>query len=218
MAEKWLGFYATSQVARLTRIPVTTLYEWKRRGIITPSIRVMSAGEVADEGYSYADLTIVRLLRELREDHIDLTSAGIALQHLSQRLGPVDSGWADARVYFVGSRIYAERPDEWGITDATGFGQRIEERLFGEYFEELRRLEEGASIIIPELFRPSVEINPDVMGGEPVVRNTRVPTAVLMELIREGATMTEVVRSYRPIPKKDLEAALAYERYLDEAA
>jgi len=214
---EWQGFYTTSQVARLTRIPTSTLYDWRRRGIIAPSIHVMSAGEVSDEGYSYADLTIVRLLRELREDHIDLTSAGIALQHLSQRLGPVDSGWADAHVYFVGNRIYAERPDEWGITDATGFGQRLEERLFGDYFEELRRLEEGASIIIPEIFRPSVEINPDVMGGEPVVRNTRVPTAVLMELIREGTKVKEIVSWYRPIPKKDIEAAIAYERYLDAA-
>jgi len=218
MGEQWLGFYPTSQVARLARIPTSTLYEWKRRGIIAPSVRVISAGEVADEGYSYADLTVVRLLRELRDDHIDLTSAGVALQHLSQRLGPVDSGWADAHVYFVGNRIYAERPDEWGITDATGFGQRLEERLFGDYFEELRRLEEGASIIIPEVFRRSIEIDPEIMGGEPVLRNTRVPTAVLMELVREGAKVRDVVALYRPIPKEDIEAAIAYERYLDEAA
>jgi len=218
MPPRWQGFYSTAQVARLARVPVSTLYEWRQRGIIAPSVQVLSKDEVADQGYSYADLTIIRMLRLLRDDRIDLTSAGIALRHLYERLGPPSRGWADAHVYFVGRRIYAFRPDEWDTTDATHFGQKIETRLFGDMFEELRSLEEGASILVPQEFRQSVEITPDVMGGEPVVRGTRVPTALVRSLADKGKTLTAIVRLYHPIPKTDIERAIAYERYLDQAA
>jgi uncharacterized protein (DUF433 family) len=214
MLDQWLGFYTATQVARLAQMPVNTVYEWRRRGIIDPSIKVESAGAVADEGYSYADLTIIRILRELREDHINLTSAGVALRHLCERLGPVDSGWADAEVYFIGKSIFAYAPDEWDITDATRFGQT----LFGDLFPELRQLSVGHSIVIPKQFRDSVEIDPKVMGGEPVVRNTRIPTGTLLDLADEGLSVAKIVRLYAPIPKKDIKAAIAYERFLDRAA
>ena len=64
--------------------------------------------EVID-GYSYADLTISKILRALRKDQLDLRHAGIALRHLWERLGPPDKGWADANVYIEGNKIYAEK-------------------------------------------------------------------------------------------------------------
>ncbi len=212
---QWEGLYSTTQVARLARVPVATLRDWKRRGIVAPTVVVTQAGTQIDEGYSYADLTIIRLLRALRDDQVDLTSAGVALRHLFERLGPPSRGWAKAKVFFVGRRIYAEAHDEWGTTAAKQFGQLVDERLFGDLFDELRGLEEDGSILVPADWRHEITINPAIMGGEPVVRGTRVPTSAIFMLSRAGRTLKEIATSYPMLAVRQLKAAIAYEGYLE---
>lgn len=215
MAE-WQGFYTTAQVSRLSGVPVGTLNEWRRRGIIRPSLQLVEAGLVADEGYSYADVTLIRILRALRKRQLDFDSAGKALQHMYERLGPPSRGWANERVYVLGNRIYVDRPDEWEATDATELGQKVGVVLFGDLFEELRDLDEGASILVPPRFRRYVQIDPKVMGGEPVIRDTRVPTSVLMTMLAKYKSIDKLERLYRPIPRQSIEKAIEYERALDE--
>lgn len=212
---EWQGFYSSSQVSRLAGVPIATLYEWRKRGIIRPSLQLLQGGLVADEGYSYADVTLIRVLRSLRERRLTFDSAGKALRHMYERLGPPSRGWANERVYVVGNRIYVDRPDEWGATDATELGQKVETVLFGDLFEELRELDEGASILVPPQFRKYVQINPEVMGGEPVVRDTRLPTSVLRTMLRKYKSVGRLASLYRPIAKEAIEKALEYESYLD---
>ena len=211
---KWQGFYSTGQVSRLARVPRSTLYDWKARDILRPSVQVLSGSGVVDEGYSYADLTIAKLMQALREDRLDLRSVGIALRHLFERLGPPNRGWHDAHVYLVGNKVFAEQSDEWETTTATQFGQKIETRMFGELFPLLRQQEEKGSILVPTEFTQYVEINPAVMGGQPVVRNTRVPTAVLAALAEKGRTLTEITNLYAPLGRQAIKAAIDYERAL----
>lgn len=212
---EWQGFYSSSQVSRLAGVPIATLYEWRKRGIIRPSLQLLQGGLVADEGYSYADVTLIRVLRSLRERRLTFDSAGKALRHMYERLGPPSRGWANERVYVVGNRIYVDRPDEWGATDATELGQKVETVLFGDLFEELRELDEGASILVPPQFRKYVQINPEVMGGEPVVKDTRLPTSVLRTMLRKYKSVGRLASLYRPIAKEAIEKALEYESYLD---
>jgi uncharacterized protein (DUF433 family) len=174
-------------------------------------------GDVVDLGYSYADLTIIKIMRALREDRLDLKSVHVALRHLFERLGPPSQGWADAHVYIVENKVYAEKPDEWDVTAATQFGQKAERRLFGEMFEELHELEEPGAILIPKPFRPFVQINPAIMGGEPVVRKTRIPTFILATLRKRGRSLAELAKLYRPISKDVIEKAIEYEEFLDSA-
>jgi len=210
------GFYTTAHVSRLTGIPTSTLYQWRERGIIRPSLQMMDRKKVVAEGYSYSDLTLIRILKALRDKHLDFTSAGNALRHLYERLGPPNKGWANERVYVVRGHIFADRPDEWEVTDATGFGQKVAEVMFGDLFEELRDLEEGASLIVPTQFRKYVQIDPEIMGGEPVIRDTRLPTATVLAMLDRYKTIDKLVQLYRPIPREKIERAIEYERYLDQ--
>ena len=216
---KWQGFYSTPQVSRLAKVPLSTLYSWKERAVIVPSIKVVDKdGSVVAEGYSYADLTIIKIMRALREDRLDLTSVGIALRHMYERLGPPNEGWSDANVYIVGNKIFAERSDEWEITSATGFGQRVATRLFGDLFPLLREQEEMGSILVPRDYTAYVEIDPGVMGGQPIVRNTRIPTSLFPILLAKGKSMDDLTRLYHPISRKTIEKTVEFEKYLDSAA
>lgn len=106
---EWPGFYSVAEVSRLARVPLRTLYRWQANGIVNPSLQTGDG----DWGYSYADLTIIRLLRAIREKHLNFRSASIALRHLYERLGPPSSGWAEARIVVDGGRVYAYIADEW---------------------------------------------------------------------------------------------------------
>jgi len=217
MLTEWQGLYSTSQVSRLARIPVSTLYEWRRRRIIRPSLEFISKGLVADEGYSYSDLTLIRILKALRDKHLDFDSAAKALRHMYERLGPPNKGWANEKVYVVGNRIYVDKPDEWEITDATELGQKIMETLFSDIFEELRDMDEEASIIVPPHFRKYVQVKPEIMGGEPVIRDTRIPTSTIVALLANH-DINELKKLYRRIPPEKIEKAIEYESYLDRQA
>ena len=216
---KWHGFYSTRQVARLAGTPVSTLYNWKKRGIIAPSVQLVDEdGQVVEEGYSYADLTIIRIMRVLRKGQLDLTSVGVALRHMYERLGPPSEGWSDANVYIVGNKIFAERSDEWQTTSATGFGQKVETRVFGDLFPSLREQEEEGSILVPRNYAAYVEIDPGIMGGQPVVRDTRVPTSLFPTLLAKGKSIDDLSRLYYPIPRETIEKTIEFERFLDGAA
>jgi uncharacterized protein (DUF433 family) len=212
MSFNWQGFYSASQVSRLASVPRRTLYAWKKRGIIAPSVRIIDAEGREDEGYSYADLAIIKLLRALRVRQLNLRSVVTALRHLYDRFGPPTiTSWDKAHVYVVNKDVYAQKPDDWDTTLATRGGQKAEMRVLGELFEE------EAALLVPRSFTEYVEINLEVMEGQPVVRDTRVPTFMLAMMFEQGTSIDELAQFYSPIPARAIERAIAFEKTLDEA-
>ena len=212
MSIQWQGFYSTRQVSHLARVPLRTLYDWKARGVIAPSVQVIDAKGGLEEGYSYADLAIIKLLRALRVKQLNLRSIVVALRHLYDRFGSPDApDWANAHVYILGKNVFAQKPDNWNTTLATKYGQRAEMRVLGELFEE------EAALLVPKPFSEYVEINLDVMEGQPVIKNTRIPTFMIAIMSEQGTQIDELAELYSPVPVRAIEGALAFEKSLTEA-
>lgn len=55
-----------------------------------------------------------------------------------------------------------------------------------------------------------IEINPEVMLGKPVVRDTRIPVELILRKLSEGATETELLEAYPRLTPEDIRAVLAY--------
>ncbi len=55
-----------------------------------------------------------------------------------------------------------------------------------------------------------IEINPKVMMGKPVIRGTRIPVHVILNLLAEGYTADKVIEEYPDIMTEDIRAALRY--------
>ena len=212
---EWLGFYSTSQVSRLARIPRSTLYDWKARNILKPSVRIMAGNEVVDEGYSYADLTILRLSRAIIDTKLNMRSVCIALRHLIDRFGHPDRGWSDVRVYIANNHVYAEKLDQWDVTAADKGGQKVETRLFDDVFDILRNMDKDGDILLPKGFSQCITIKPDVMSGDPVIKNTRIPTVTIGRKYHQGTSIDRLVDLYQPVTKGCLEKAIEYEKYLN---
>ncbi len=45
---------------------------------------------------------------------------------------------------------------------------------------------------------------PDILGGRPVFRGTRVPVDVLFENLEDGMTLDQIVEEYPSLNKQDL--------------
>ena len=55
-----------------------------------------------------------------------------------------------------------------------------------------------------------VIVDPEIHHGEPCIKGTRVPVAMLVGSIADGMTIEEVMKEYPQITREAVQAALAY--------
>jgi uncharacterized protein (DUF433 family) len=55
-----------------------------------------------------------------------------------------------------------------------------------------------------------IQIDPSVMLGKPVIRNTRIPVELLLRKLSEGATTADILDAYPRLTEDDIRACLAY--------
>jgi len=67
----------------------------------------------------------------------------------------------------------------------------------------------GKEVAANNSWRKRIAIAPDLQGGKPVIKGTRVPVQVIVGGMATGMTVEEVCREYR-VTEKDVRAALMY--------
>ena len=55
-----------------------------------------------------------------------------------------------------------------------------------------------------------IVIDKDIHHGEPCIKGTRVPVAILVGSIADGMSMDEILKEYPQIKRESIQAALAY--------
>ena len=55
-----------------------------------------------------------------------------------------------------------------------------------------------------------IEINPNIMSGQPAVRGTRIPVELVLRKLGEGATVNDLRDAYPRPEADDIHACLAY--------
>lgn len=55
-----------------------------------------------------------------------------------------------------------------------------------------------------------IELSPEVMGGKPCIRGTRVTVGTIVGLLSKGHTQEEILRLYPYIQQEDITQALGY--------
>ena len=52
-----------------------------------------------------------------------------------------------------------------------------------------------------------IEIDPRVCNGKPVIKGTRIPVSVILELVATGVSWVEVLSDYPELKQEDIQAA-----------
>ena len=55
-----------------------------------------------------------------------------------------------------------------------------------------------------------IEQNPDILGGKPVIRGTRIPVDAILRLLGDGETVEGVLEAWPRLTEADIRAAQAF--------
>jgi len=69
-------------------------------------------------------------------------------------------------------------------------------------------------IVIPGFKR--ITFNPKVMGGRACIRDTRVTVSLVLNLIANGLSQTQIIEAYPYLDPEDISEALRYASWLAE--
>jgi len=53
-------------------------------------------------------------------------------------------------------------------------------------------------------------VNPKVLGGKPVIRGTRIPVYLILELLSAGYDFKRIMEAYPTLKEEDVKAAVEY--------
>ena len=67
-----------------------------------------------------------------------------------------------------------------------------------------------------EEFLSRIEVDIEKLGGKPVIKGTRIPVALIIELIANGLDPDEIIKEYPELTIEDIRAALLYAARLAE--
>jgi len=59
----------------------------------------------------------------------------------------------------------------------------------------------------------SIEINPRVCGGQPVIKGTRISVSTILEQLAGGESWDSLLKGYPELKRADIQAVLHYARH-----
>jgi uncharacterized protein (DUF433 family) len=80
------------------------------------------------------------------------------------------------------------------------------ERHWGTFLTDPRTVALSSAVLQHE----RITVDPNILSGEPHVRGTRIPIAVIMDGLAEGLTPEQLMEHYPRLTLEDIRAALEY--------
>lgn len=53
-------------------------------------------------------------------------------------------------------------------------------------------------------------VDPEIMGGKPVIKGTRIPLYIIIQMVRDGLSFDKIIEEYPRLTVEDIQAALDY--------
>lgn len=192
------GCYEASRAAALSGVPERTVYDWAKKGIITPSV-----SPVQEKLWSFADLMALRIVAWLRkpkdsdDDRLPaspMAQVRLALAQLSQlnlNLWSEDAPSRSSIVVDQRGAVFLSLPT--GFVDTKGNHALPHENHFGLLDPFQFEGHEGPDLRRP---RPHLRIVPERVSGEPHVEHTRLTTPTLAGLVAREFSAEKVALMY----------------------
>jgi uncharacterized protein (DUF433 family) len=61
-----------------------------------------------------------------------------------------------------------------------------------------------------EIIEAHITQDPEILGGKPIIRGTRVPVYIIVDLVSNGSSIEQVVDDYPDLTLDDVNAALEF--------
>jgi uncharacterized protein (DUF433 family)/DNA-binding transcriptional MerR regulator len=183
--------YSVRRASQLSGVPERTLYHWAQTESLVPDW----AG-ASPRGWSYRDVVYARLLAWLRSKGTPLAEATTRVSSIRNLMATSDIDphlHSDGRVLLVGDEDVDRYSGQRVFGALTSF---LDEFDIEEPISEISR----GHLWGPDLLRPTEHtyLSPWVVGGEPCVEETRIPTLSIYALHHERALGAEQIADLYP--------------------
>jgi uncharacterized protein (DUF433 family)/DNA-binding transcriptional MerR regulator len=201
-----IGSYTAADVARLAGVSTRRVGSWARYGII-PSV------SQKPRLYSYADAGEAVLARYL----IDQGRKPKEIRQMVERLREEYGEWplATAPLAHEGRLIVTHHGGEFLIDAVDHPGHQVAAGTFIDLKQVRNALAHGGWVAI-EHPREYIEVDPERLSGQPVVRNRRVSTETVADLAQREEGLALLREDYG-LSEDEIRDAVEYERDVSEA-
>ena len=182
--EARLGVYSARTAARIARIPTQRFQAWQKAHLLRPSR--FTHGNRVENIYTYDDLLLIRLIVRMKEHGVKPKSIRVALDTIEHMGNGDKTAWKRVKIYVCDGLIVVVDPEnkEWNPIAASEGPQRMALIFFPQLVEELRRE------LVPTRFK-HIDVDPEVLGGSPTVKGTRISTSVIVSVLNSGGNPRE---------------------------
>jgi uncharacterized protein (DUF433 family) len=206
------GSYRARRAAALAGIPLRTLHHWAHEDIFRPSV----SPDPRDYLWSWGDLLALRAMDWLRRKKDDPLLPKVSMRKIRVALAELEKDSLPRhklRELAVSSdgELFFQAPDGQAVrADASR----------QEAMPSVLNLVSAYNDRGPDLLEPRslLRILPGKLHGEPHIVHTRISTAVLYELHREGYSDDQIRRMYPDVSEDALRQAIELEQSLISAA
>lgn len=56
----------------------------------------------------------------------------------------------------------------------------------------------------------NIIINPDILAGHPIIKGTRIPVSLILNLLSHGYTFDKIIKEYPELTRADIKSAVLY--------
>ena len=183
------GMYSAKTASRIARVRPQSFQAWIKANLLQP--HKVDIGSQRENTYSYDDLLLIRLIVRLKKEGATPKSIRVALNTVEYMSDGSRKAWKNAHMLVDDGVVVVIFPDrrEWNPVAASHGSQKMAEVFFPELIEELR------NELVPRERFNHIEIDPEILGGAPVIRGTRISTRAVMSVLESGGDPSEVYPS-----------------------
>ena len=203
------GVYGLPLAAHLSGVTQRQLRYWVRKGLLRPS--AFDAPYRQRDLFTYVDLVQARVIGRLRGKRLSLQRITKAISWLRDEMQS-DDEWHTKTLVTDGEDLFVLMDESGTYSAVVKPGQKVFEIFLGDIASELAK--GGRQLGLGE----RIESKPAVQGGSPVIRDTRIPTRLIADLVRDGFSPADIARMYPGLTAESVKAAESFERQLAQSA
>lgn len=199
-----IGAFSDEQAARITGVSLHQLRQWDKSGFFSPSYGASQKHVPYGRLYSFRDLVSLQVLHDLRnEKKIPLSH----LREVSSRLDHLgDARWTATTLYVLGKRVVFENPATLEREEVVS-GQRVFNIPLRVVIRSTRKKIATLNSRTDRIGQ--VERNRYVAQNVPVFAGTRISVEEVLEFVRAGYTVAQIVREFPALHALDVGFAIA---------
>jgi uncharacterized protein (DUF433 family) len=201
-----IAAFSVDQVERLTALTKRQLRYWDKTGFFQPEV-VDPGNKTFGRIYSFRDVVGLRTLAAIRQ-HVSLQEMRVVAEWLTNHF---DHPWSSLRFYVFNRKVYFDDPESGLRLDARTGKQAVLEfaidTIAHDITDEVRKLRKRTANEFGQITR-----NRYVAHNAHVIAGTRIPTAAVWSFRKAGYTHDQILREYPSLTRKDVRAAIAFEK------